>query len=291
MNIAVLVIYNHRYDENIPRIEKLYKDRFSNIYHVVPFYTGNVPNVIPVYESSLYFEGYISQAYVSLKNKNYSHFLMVADDIIINPLINERNFLDIIGMNQYECFIPGYIPSGYCWPHFYDMITYKMDGNGAEIKKVMPTYEEAFSVINRLELGYTEIRKEQLPIKWTMRRRFKNLLKKESIKKVNKLCYPLVGSYSDICVVTADAMELFCLYCGCFSATKLFVEIAIPTALHLTGVSVKYLKDIKLNKDITMWDNDDFKWLSNYNNNLQTLLDNYPSDVFYIHPIKLSKWK
>jgi hypothetical protein len=40
--VALLVIYNHRYDKNITRVEALYKKRFSHIYHVVPFYDGKL---------------------------------------------------------------------------------------------------------------------------------------------------------------------------------------------------------------------------------------------------------
>ena len=72
--IALLVIYNHRYDKNILRIEQIYEGRFSHIYHVVPFYDGNKENVITVFDSSFQFQGYISQAYQHLKNKKFSHF-------------------------------------------------------------------------------------------------------------------------------------------------------------------------------------------------------------------------
>lgn len=63
MKIALLVLYNHRYDKNIPRIEKLYEGKFSHIFHLMPFYDGDHPNVFPVYESSYYFQSYIAQAY------------------------------------------------------------------------------------------------------------------------------------------------------------------------------------------------------------------------------------
>lgn len=50
--IALMVIYNHRYDNNIPIIEDLYNNKFSHIYHIVPFYDGDKRNVISVYDSS-----------------------------------------------------------------------------------------------------------------------------------------------------------------------------------------------------------------------------------------------
>ena len=51
-SVALVVIYNHRYDGNISIVEDLYRERFREIFHLVPFYDGDRPNVIPVYESS-----------------------------------------------------------------------------------------------------------------------------------------------------------------------------------------------------------------------------------------------
>lgn len=72
--IALLIIYNHRYDANIGRLEEMYKGRFQYIFHIVPFYDGNVKNVIPVYEHSHYFSGYIAQAWPHLKDNGFTHF-------------------------------------------------------------------------------------------------------------------------------------------------------------------------------------------------------------------------
>lgn len=102
--------------------------------------------------------------------------------------------------------------------------------------------------------------------------------------------YPLVGAYSDIFLVTADCMQDFCTYCGAFAATNLFVEIAIPTALVLSSNHIKYNKDVKLAGG-AMWSDADMEFLKAYNNKLDELIKNYPSDKFYLHPIKLSKWK
>ncbi|MBR2165594.1 MAG: hypothetical protein IJ915_03500 [Paludibacteraceae bacterium] len=89
--IALLIIYNHRYDKNIDRLENLYKGKFSHIYHIMPFYDGNIENVIPVYESSYRFQSYITQAFQHLKDKGFTHYFIVADDMLLNPQINETN--------------------------------------------------------------------------------------------------------------------------------------------------------------------------------------------------------
>lgn len=79
-------------------------------------------------------------------------------------------------------------------------------------------------------------------------------------------------------------------YCGAFSATRLFVEMAIPTALVLSSDNIRLGKDIKLNPG-AMWIEDDFKILEPYGHNLAKLLTDFPSDKLYLHPIKLSQWK
>jgi hypothetical protein len=39
--VALVIIYNHRYDKNIDILESIYANRFSNIFHIVPFYDGD----------------------------------------------------------------------------------------------------------------------------------------------------------------------------------------------------------------------------------------------------------
>lgn len=98
MKIALFVIYNHRYDKNIPLLDNIYKNRFSNIYHIVPFYDGLAQNVISVYDSSFQFQGYIAQAYQHIKDKGFTHVFVVADDMVINPCITETNLHSITGL-------------------------------------------------------------------------------------------------------------------------------------------------------------------------------------------------
>ena len=70
-NIALIIIYNHRYDSNVSILEGIYKERFSDIFHLMPFYDGDKPNVIPVYENSRYFQGYIAQGFRNFFNESF----------------------------------------------------------------------------------------------------------------------------------------------------------------------------------------------------------------------------
>lgn len=103
---ALVIIYNHQFNRNIQPIEDLYRNRFSKIFHLVPFYEGNRPNVIPVYENSFYFQGYVSQAWSELKSAGAGHYIFVGDDLILNPMINEENYRTELAVDEETSFIP-----------------------------------------------------------------------------------------------------------------------------------------------------------------------------------------
>lgn len=76
--VCLSIIFNHKYDINIPLLERMYNKRFSSLFYIVPFSSGKIEGVssnriIPVYETSYCFQGYISQAYERIKNNNYTH--------------------------------------------------------------------------------------------------------------------------------------------------------------------------------------------------------------------------
>lgn len=103
--ICFIIIYNHNYEKNIETLEKIYKDKFKNIFHIMPFYNGNKDNVIGVYESSFQFNGYITQALPKIYNKKYSHYLFIADDIILNPVLNEKNLCQKLKLDKDSGYI------------------------------------------------------------------------------------------------------------------------------------------------------------------------------------------
>ena len=306
MKVALIIIYNHRYDKNIEKIESLLKDKFSNIYHIMPFYDGNRKNVIPIYESSYFFSGYIAQAYEKIKDKNFTHFIFTADDIIINPNINENNFLEKIGLGKNDSLIPEIIEFGikdkYCWARIGEAIIYNPynTNNGTEIKTILPNYIAAKECFKRQNLYKSfsipfikSLRNLMTLHIWyhshiyTLIPAFIKLIKHPFSKY--KLNYPLVGSYSDFFITTSDVMPKFCQYCGAFAATNLFVEIAIPTALVL-ATNIKTEKETKL-KGKAFWNKEIEQQGQKYHYKLEELLNNFPTEQIYHHPVKLSKWK
>lgn len=301
--VALIIIYNHQYNKNIEIVERIYKNRFTDIYHLVPFYKGDKSNVIPVYESSYYFQGYVSQGLKSFFKEEYSHYFFIADDMILNPLINENNYQEYLHLSDNTCFISrlsSIDEAQRFWTMNLHAIMYNTKSPGVEAEKQLPTYDAAqealqkFNIINK-PLAFEHIwQKPKTRGEWLEKvkkdktfiaRYFKN---KTSGKKY-ELSYPLVRSYSDIFVISADAIQQFCHYAGVFAATRLFVEMAIPTALVFSAKEIKTEKDIQL-KGRALWTKEDLSLLDTHEYKLGNLLTHFPKDHLYIHPVKLSKW-
>lgn len=299
--IALLVLYNHRYDKNIPIIENLYKDKFSNLFHLIPFYDGDKENVIPVYESSYQYQSYIAQAYQRIKHLGFTHYFVVADDMILNPAITENSLFEFTGIPQNSCFITNMreicdSPSSY-WRYMYEAYDYNPNRKGVEITDIVPSKQEAFQKLR--ERGFFP---RDLSLKDSIRACVSFLKKKQMrmlpkalshIISSRKLQYPLIAGWCDILLLTDDVMPRFCTYCGAFAATELFVEIAVATALAICDKPICVGNDLSLDYvrliyQLPQKEQDDF--FKKYSWQLDKLLSEYPENTFFIHPIKLSKW-
>ena len=302
--VALIVIYNHKYDKNIDLLESLYKGRFSTIYHLVPFYTGTKTNVIPVYENSYYFQGYITQGLKSFYSKDIVHYFFVADDMIINPEINENNYADFFKLDENSSFIPKFcnLYHNDHWPHKYNGFSFRVEQYGIEVTKELPDYQEAEKRLISAKAIERPLEQEpslkwpevyeipgyNLRIKENLKGHFRRFLSFIQNRKY-RLTYPLVASYSDILVVSSQNIKEFCHYCGVFTSLKLFVEIAIPTALALSSNKIVTENEL-VYEEKALWRDAVGKFLSPYKNNLELLIKNYPEKVLYIHPVKLSQW-
>ena len=303
--IAFLIIYNHRFDKNIPVLDKLFEGKFSHIYHIVPFYDGDRENVLPVYESSYYFSGYVSQALTQLKNESFTHYVFTSDDLMLNPRLNEDNILDEIGIGIDESYMPRFRQiDDVEWPRTLDAMTYKLYGLGAEVEKILPTKEEAEKILKEKEVAFFSALSYKKAFK-TFRKYYNKTYNwylptgflVSALKKLVKaplsdysFNYPMVGGYNDFFILPASCIKKFSLYCGAFAASKLFVEVALPTAMVLASNRVRTASDTKL-KCGDLW-LDDIKKLENkYNFDIEALMKDFPEDILYKHPVKLSKWK
>jgi len=259
----LIVIYNHRYDKNIDIIEKIYENRFTNIFHLMPFYDGNKQNVIPIYENSYYFQGYIAQGLKSYFNEKYEHYFFVADDMILNPIINEENYMKIFKLDLETDFISElFYPKNSYWTHTRHSIEYKMKLAGLEIANLLPSYDVALEKIEHFG-----IKQEYISAKYAYG-------ENAYIDGNYKPSYPMAGSYSDIAVVSKYSIKKFCYYCGIFAASHLFVEWALPTSLVLACKKIISEKDLTL-QGRALWTEQDYGILEKYEQNLKQLLDEF----------------
>lgn len=287
--VALVIIYNHRFDRNIDKLEKIYRGKFSHIYHVIPFYDGSRPNIIAVYENSYFFSGYVAQAYTHLKGLGFSHFLFVADDMILNPIVTEATLWSVTGLSENECCLPANpkdltrLQSPWHW--FSYALTYTPRCSGVEALGMLPSREDAIMRLNSHGFHTPRL---------TMRCWLKQRLNGDKCSKIpvrRTMIYPTVGCYSDIFLVTADVMPKFAQYCGIFAATRLFVELAIPTALYLAADRIRDNSTIKLHYGALWTDEEKAKLLGFAKCDLNQLLLNFPSDLLFLHPVKLSQWQ
>ncbi len=296
--IALLIIYNHRYDKNIELLEQIYSQRFTHIFHVMPFYDGERKNVIAVYENSFYFEGYIAQAYQHLKAQDFTHYFVVADDMLLNPKIDETNLFDVAGFDRARPFVwelNHLWNKQYPWYHIIDAIAYNPKKLGVEVTNILPSAKAVRERIN----DYNLATKNYIPL-WF-------LIKLLRRKRTKRLClailkslftfrwriaikYPLIGGYSDVLLLPKEVMPQFVSYLGAFAATDLFVELAIPTSLIMCSKDVTTKRDILLPKSLHS-SRDDYSILDKYNFDYEKLVRDFPEQHLFIHPIKLSKWK
>lgn len=103
--VALVFIYNERFAQNIPIIEAIYKGRFTNIFHLIPDYDSRKENVIKVKGSKHFFHSFISQGFNTYYKSSFRHYIFLADDMLLNPNINERNYRKYFNIKEGQSFI------------------------------------------------------------------------------------------------------------------------------------------------------------------------------------------
>jgi len=306
-NVCLVVIFNHRFDNNLPLLRKIYGKRFFNIRFLMPFYDGSENDVIPVYESSYQFQGYLIQAYEKLKDIPCSHYLFIADDLIINPDFDEVNFLSRTNIHSKKFLSSGFsplnIPNRFRWywiadssKPFYSVST--------SYKNFLYTYDEAIAKFNDFfGVKYKEVYGDEffgspnqpgsnLLGRWNNAEEFSNIINRflSANKNSRKIPYPMAVGSADIFCIKKESLFEFSRLCGIFSAMNMFVEIAIPTAAVLT-----FKKDevafFPKGSGRMFWNNDRVAFENKYDKDFMRLYNEWDKKIYFVHPVKLSTWK
>jgi len=302
--VALVVIYNYRFDKNIDTVEKIYTPRFSHIFHLVPFYTGRKPNVIPVYEHSYHFQGHVAQGFPGFHHDDFTHYFFIHDDLVVNPAIDERNFMAEMQLPDDHAFITRFNPHNTgkaFWIHVKTAFDWKVRQNGLNIVDELPPPDTVTQRFKRLNLPHAPLRFEQIwktpktPGQWAEALRKRpafcyRYLKARIRKERFHLSFSLVGAYADIFIVPATAIHRFRHYCGLFAAGNLWVEHAIPTALVMSTDKIVVTHNHSRYRGKALWSATEKKELDPFQNSLTTLLQDFPADYLFLHPVKLSSW-
>lgn len=296
--ISLVVIFNHKYDKNIPLIKKLYENRFQSIHFLVPFYTGNDPAVIPVYESSYQFQGYITQAYKNLRDDDCSHYIFIGDDLILNPILNEGNILSFLGVGNDDAYIESLtrLKDTKYWQYYRFNDAHKaFHSKSVNFDGEIPNLKDACQKANQFGLNDCMIQGTVKCMSYSWRHVRSNLndLFNKIINPIN-IDYPLVTGYSDFFVLPSAKLEEFSRLSGVFAAMRLFVEISIPTTLMLImdKSQLKMQEHAAMSTPKLWWITEtaiDFEKKCDFS--LDKMKEHWPDNFAYLHPIKLSKWK
>lgn len=317
--VCLIVIYNHNFERNIPVIRKIYAGRFSKVVQVMPFYRGTDEDVVGVYEASYQFNGYLAQAHSRIRELDCTHYVVVADDMILNPRIDETNIIAELKLGLNDAFVSSLTVLTdahlFSWPQGRTGMMYlEGRGNACEWRNFMPTPSEArrrfeshrldwrngvsIRLLRILGCGLRAMRltpwqQRLLPPLPMLRYCLKKFTRNREHLPIEtaEFAYPTAYGYSDFLVVPKTAWTDFCHYCGVFAAARQWVESAIPTALVLACSRVLTLKDVGWRAEDGVCDYGVRQKLEQDSNlSYKALLEKFPGDYLYIHPIKLSKW-
>lgn len=318
---ALVILYNHQYNRNIPILRNIYSKRFSSIIQLMPYYKGEDQDVCSVFGNSFQFYNYILQARGKIQSLDGDYILIIGDDLLLNPVFNEVSTASLLGVNdENTCYLDGFIDVSLplCYRGTREAHNFSTSPPGIDTKSVninVPSYEEARQILkSRGLMQYNELSRVRMFLpKWkegegvkanwkVLKGRVWHLLNywKHKIKKY-RYSYPVVFGYSDIICVPKKRFMDFCDILEVFSAWNMFVELAVPTALQL-------LPEVKLStqentqyRSGNVWfpqDSEHFcmmnaiinELVSSSSGNIENLLSSFPKDYMYLHPVKLSKF-
>ncbi len=299
--VSLIFVHNHRFEANILRLDAMYGERFQHIQHLVPFYRGAAKNVIPVYEASFQFENFFAQGARQFIRAGCTHYVFCADDMILNPRLNESNLCAELGLDKdsaYTKFFQSFTAAPFSWPHMTQALADVAGKSGANWKAELPDEPVALARFSAhgIKVGGVSLRLLKHGIRPGQAAQLLTYVTRQwsngarSWKEIAHLPYPLLSGYADFLIVPADAIADFCHYCGVFAAAGLFVEVAAPTALGLSCQRVVQEKDVKW-KGVEYWNKDIDAFCKSHDYSLKNLYERFPPERLYVHPIKLSKWK
>lgn len=314
MSLCLVHLFNHRFEKNLPVLERIYAERFPNQHVLMPFATAPGPGISRVYELGRNFSGHIAQGARNFVDPRFTHYAIVADDLLLNPQLDAGNLVAALNLQPGEGYIKNlasadalrdeWIWAGEAAAHF------RRYRKAVDLAGLLPTAEQA-----RAKLAALGVHLPDRPGSGRGGALLRHLSHpRQSVwawlegltMRGQPADYPLLSGYSDFIVVPAEAMERFAQYCGVFAALDIFAEVAVPTALALACRSVRTELPLGSHfhshgssqmpssglKGIELWTEGDLAGADALLSlPLDQLLAAFPPDWLYCHPVKLSRYR
>lgn len=318
---CLVVIYNHNFERNIDIIKRIYGQKFSVIRQIMPFYYGDDETVISVFGGSFQFHEYIAQAKKELMAIECDRYLFIGDDLLLNPEFNESNVEELLNLKAEDAYLDGFVDVSRtgCYRGTMEAHNFstQLPGVDSSANRMIPSFDDAFETLHRKGLMNTIELKEATPYFPDLRKPlFKNLYDNYKIMRgwawhirnalayewgSRKASYPVVFAYSDIFSVSKNSFPRVCQFLEIFATWRMFVELAIPTSLAL-------LEDIQVvTNENSSWETGNV-WFpqdpkefirkekiinelaQHTGKKIEMLKEYFPSNMLYLHPVKLSQW-
>ena len=294
----LVVVFNHRYGANLPALREIYGHRFSDIVFVMPFYRGSDEDVIGGYYSSHVFQAAFPLV-LDRVGAGYDYWFVIADDLLLNPTLDEATWRDVIPVTPADAYISALsrFDETVGWGHAHRAASFGRSP-GVEWARELPPRDEAVAALERHGVKPRPMdpdkvfARETTPLDRAIRYGpgYAAWLRQGDEGARVRTTYPLAFGYSDLVVIGRDSIEVFSDYAGIFAAANLFVEIATPTALALTVPGRILRRDDATIHGRAFWGEDIDEFGRSYAYDLAALLDGFPAEYLYVHPVKLSRW-
>lgn len=293
---SLIIIFNHRYDDNIEKLRRMYQSRFSVIRFLVPFYTGESPDVIPVYASSYYYQLYITQAYPDLMMLDTDFYLFVGDDVMLDEGINEHSAAVKLGLRNRKVFIYDFlelnIRGGFQWMWAKDSSEPFLKYKGTHWQNEIPDRDEAFALFERFfSRPYDETYTVFFEYEGADTTEIEHFIQTNGGGRL--VPYPMARGYSDVLAIRKDVLGELVHIFGVFAAMEVFVEIAIPTSIVLLfdREEVAFMHETEYGFMDLYWAEEGLTTLGKkYDFSLRNLKEGFPVRCLAVHPVKLSMW-
>jgi hypothetical protein len=96
---------NHPFPQSIPLLRRIYSGRFHETRFLVPFHRTSDADVITVYRGSYSHAGYLADAGSQLSNIDCDYYLVVHDDVLLNPKLCDSTFADLFPIGPHDGFL------------------------------------------------------------------------------------------------------------------------------------------------------------------------------------------